>query len=93
MSAQFSDQQQTAVTDSSGRFRTKPIKELQFFASLLGDPLFGYNVSIVQASQEYRGFGEAYVGYSPKELKVTCNLSEPIRSSRREQYCRRAGDE
>ena len=91
--AQFSEEQRAAVTDSNGRFHTKPIKELQFFASLLGDPLFGYKVSIAHAAQQYEGFGEAHVGYPPKELQVTCDLSRAVRKQKTEQYCERAGSE
>ena len=93
VSAQFSDEQQRAVTDTKGHFNTKPIREFMFFASLLGDPLFGYSVQINRAAHQYEGFGEAYVGYAPTQLKVACDLSKPNQLRNKKQYCLSQGNE
>ena len=73
VSAEFSEEQQKGVTDSNGRFSTKPIREFMFFASLLGDPLYGYTVTIINAENQYEGFGGGYVGYAPEQLTVVCD--------------------
>ena len=87
VSAEFSEEQQKGVTDSNGRFSTKPIREFMFFASLLGDPLYGYTVTITNAENQYEGFGEGHVGYAPEQLTVVCNLSKPIRLRSKKRYC------
>lgn len=87
VSAQFSDEQQKGITDSNGRFKTKPIREFMFFASLLGDPLYGYSVTITQAESTYEGFGEADVGYASRELNVACDLSKPTQQRNNKKYC------
>lgn len=91
--AQFSGEQQRAVTDINGRFNTEPIREFMFFASLLGDPLFGYSVQITRAANQYDGIGEADVGYAPTEIKVACDLSKPTELRNRKQYCLKQGHE
>lgn len=87
VSAQFSEEQQKGVTDSNGRFSTKPIREFMFFASLLGDPLYGYTVTITNAANQYEGFGEGHVGYAPEQLMVVCDLSKPIQLRGKKRYC------
>ena len=87
VSAEFSEEQQKSVTDSNGRFSTKPIRELMFFAPLLGDPLYGYTVTIINAENQYEGLGEGYVGYAPEQLTVVCDLSKPIQLRSKKRYC------
>jgi len=58
-----------------------------FFASLLGDPLYGYTVTITNAENQYEGFGEGYVGYAPEQLTVVCDLSKPIQLRSKKRYC------
>ena len=87
VSSQFSEEQQKGVTDSNGRFSTKPIREFMFFASLLGDPLYGYTVTITNAANQYEGFGEGHVGYAPEQLMVVCDLSKPIQLRSKKRYC------
>jgi hypothetical protein len=85
--AKFSDKQQQATTDEHGAFHTQAIKEFVFFAWLIGDPLFGYTVTISGPGPGYTGFDEFSVGYAPKELKLVCDLSAPIETQSRKQYC------
>ncbi len=87
VSAKFSEEQEKGITDSNGRFSTKPIREFMFFASLLGDPLYCYTVTITYAANQYEGFGEGHVGYAPEQLMVVCELSKPIQLRSKTRYC------
>ena len=52
VSGQFSAAVSAAVSDQEGRFVTKPIREVLLTASLLGDPMYGYTVSIIMGGKE-----------------------------------------
>jgi hypothetical protein len=87
VSAEFSEEQRKSVTDSNGRFSTKPIREFMFFASLLGDPLYGYTITITNVENQYDGLEEGHVGYAPDQLTVVCDLSKSIQLRSKKHHC------
>lgn len=78
VSGEFSSEVRVTVSDKDGRFATKPIRELFLTATLLGDPLYGYKVSIVADGKEYVGYFAGGVGYASQEVQLVCDLTKPI---------------
>ena len=92
VSGQFSAEVSAAVSDQEGRFVTKPIREVLLTASLLGDPMYGYTVSIIMGGKEYVGYSDAYVGYAPKEIQLVCDLGKPLDRGGIKVHCTAQGD-
>ena len=91
VTSQFAEEVRKVATDSEGHFSTEAIKKLFFTATLIGDPLYGYTITIVVADQKYEGLSEAYVGHPPKQLDIQCDLSTPIQLHSRKRYCNITG--
>lgn len=89
LTTRFSKSAATARTDADGRFKLGPLSELQFTKTLLGDPLYIYALTIkVAGGAEYRGLEGRGMGYPPRELAVTCDLSRPLGQGQALSYCR-----
>lgn len=87
VTAEFSDKHEEATTDDQGAFHTGAIQGFEFWASLIGDPLFGYTVSITEAGHNYPGLTDISVGYAPEKVTLVCELSKPVQLRNRSQYC------
>jgi hypothetical protein len=87
VTGQFAKTAQTGTTDKYGRFVLQPIRSLLLTSSLMGDPLYSYTVQIVADGKVYDGYSEASVGYAPKTLELTCNLSRSIQFGRKQFFC------
>lgn len=81
------DETQKSVTDSNGRFITKPIKKLALFVSFPSDPLIRYSVTISADERHYQGLDVFLIGYGPKKISVACELSKPSQFHNDKQYC------
>ncbi len=77
------------VTDNTGRFHLAALKEWEFIAYLLGDPLYGYTLHIQAQDADYEGYSEYLVGYAPSRVGFTCDLSHPAGFfiNKRPLYC------
>lgn len=90
LTTRFSKAAATVRTDADGRFKLGPLSEMRFTRTVLGDPLFEYVLTIKVAGEaEYRGLAEHGMGSAPKELPVTCDLSQPIGRGKSLRYCSR----
>lgn len=87
LTATFIDRVAISMTDSDGRFKLGPLSKVLLTRSLLGDPLYAYTLAINVAGKSYRGLSDGAVGYAPPELRVSCNLSEPIGQGQSLGYC------
>ena len=88
VSGAFSKEVRVGSTDREGRFSTESIRELRLTAFILGDPLYGYTVKIVDGGETYDGFAWMAVGDGPKEVKMVCDLSRPIQVGSAHRLCR-----
>ena len=65
------------MTDSQGVFRLSGERTFEGFVFLLGDPLYSYRIDVT-----YKGlklsWGYGGVGYSPKLVKLRCEVSEKL---------------
>jgi Domain of unknown function (DUF6795) len=87
VSTRYSKVTRETSTNQDGRFSTKPIREFQFFAVLLGDPISNYSLEITLDGQTYRGYAGGHMGFPPKQLSVICDLNSPPDPSGRLGYC------
>lgn len=88
LSGNFTKKAATASTDSAGRFKICPLRTWEATTGLLGDPGYAYSLSIRFSGSEYTGLTVGRLGYSPTDLKLTCDLAKPAITGRTPQYCR-----
>ena len=81
------------MTDAKGRFSVRPLRQFVWVVMLIGDPVIDFQVEVHRGDREYLGFVMTGIGYTPKHLKLTCDLSAPIPPvpgvSDTTTYCRR----
>jgi hypothetical protein len=87
LSGRFTDRIVTTRTDAAGRFIVGPITEFEFTTTLLGDPLFGYDLQISRVSEIYKALSNSNVGFVPHNIQVNCDLSRPVFKGRISSYC------
>src|SRR4051812_39807749 len=73
---EFTGKKATTSTNGLGRFEIGPLRGWDAATWLLGDPLYGYTLSIRISGSEYPGLAVFRVGYSPTELEITCDLGK-----------------
>ncbi len=88
LSARGTDEIHAGRTDASGRVTLPALKDFEFFAVLMGDRFFFYQVQIKVGGQTYDGFGAPGIGSIPSDIgTVFCDLAKPIGQGEGRQYC------
>jgi hypothetical protein len=77
----------STTTSDAGRFTTDPVRKLLFTAAHIGDPLYAYSVNFMVDGRQYTGYSEAGVGYAPKTIEISCDLSRPTKRDGHQFYC------
>jgi len=83
----FTKNKAITSTDRLGQFAIGPLRTWDAATWLLGDPLYGYTLSIRISGSEYPGLAVGRVGYAPTELEITCDLATAVIEGRTPQYC------
>ena len=87
VASKFSASIQVGATQPSGRFSVDPIRELRLTATLVGEPLYGFEVEIVADGARYAGYAEFGMGDARSELQLSCDLGHPIEQRNNVVYC------
>lgn len=88
----FSSTTRVGSTQPSGRFSVEPIRELRLTATLVGDPLYGFEVEIVVDGERYAGYSEYGTGYASPALQLSCDLTSRIKRLDKVVHCTQASE-
>lgn len=86
----FSSTTMVGSTQPSGRFAVDAIRELRLAATLVGDPLYGFEVEIVVDGERYAGYSEFGTGYAIAALQLSCDFRSRIKRLDKVVHCTQA---
>jgi len=92
VASKFSEAIHVGSTQPSGQFAVGPIRELRLTTTLVGDPLYGFEVEIVADGERYAGYAEFGIGDARSALKLSCDLGRPIEQHNNVFYCTQANE-
>ncbi|WP_139306238.1 hypothetical protein ACQE3E_13130 [Methylomonas sp. MED-D] len=71
------EQFKETITDEQGFFHFNGESELEFFAWLIGDPLYAYGIKVSYDSRELE-WSDGGIGYSPDHVILHCEITEQL---------------
>ncbi|MBI5623297.1 MAG: carboxypeptidase regulatory-like domain-containing protein [Elusimicrobia bacterium] len=77
-----------AKTDAEGRFKLGPLTQFNLTRTVLGDPLYKYELKVKAAGEaELSAFYSSGMGDAPETLELDCDLGTPITKRKQVSYC------